>query len=310
MKTAFIYAGQGSQKVGMGRDLYETYPTFRAAFDKVDPAGCYRELCFEGTLEKLSDTRNTQPCMVAFAISVTALLYEHELIPDMCCGLSLGEYSALAAAGVLDPVDAVRLVAFRGDAMASAAEGMETLMSAILGLDAASVERACIETRAEGAGVVEVANYNCPSQIVISGEKDAVLRAGELACEMGARRFLPLQVSGPFHTSLMEPAAHALRHRLRQTTFHGMRVPVVFNVTGEELSSVETVPRMLELQVMNSVRFQGSIENMWRQGIDSFVEIGPGRTLSRFVQKTCPDARIYSVEDCPSFAAFLDAVGM
>lgn len=204
MKVAFIYPGQGSQKVGMGLDLYETQPEFRIAMDQMDPTGRIRELCFNGTARELADTRNTQPCMVACECALTATLYSLGVAPAMLCGLSLGEYSALAAAGVLEARQAVDLAAFRGVEMARAVAGRDCGMAAVLGLDRSSVEQACEE--ASSAGVVEPTNYNCPGQIVVSGDAAAVTRACELATQAGAKRCVPLPVSGPFHTSLMKPA--------------------------------------------------------------------------------------------------------
>ncbi|MGI6046251.1 MAG: ACP S-malonyltransferase, partial [Eggerthellaceae bacterium] len=202
MKLGFVYAGQGSQHEGMGKDLYEHEEIFRQTFDLIDPTHTWRDLCFSGSAEELEDTRNTQPCMVSFAIATTAVLKARGIHPSYLCGLSLGEYSSLAAAGVFDPADAVKLAAYRGQAMADAAKGIDSLMVAILGLDAEAVRTACKNARTRG--IVEVANYNCPGQIVISGEKAAVSYASDLAKESGAKRCIPLAVSGPFHTSLMK----------------------------------------------------------------------------------------------------------
>ena len=203
MKLAFLYAGQGSQHVGMGRDLYENYPAFRAVLDAAPVDFDLKQLCFEGPEEQLNDTRYTQPCMVAFAAGVTAVLKEEGITPAYTAGLSLGEYSALHCAGVLDAQTAVSLVAFRGKAMAEAVVGRPCGMAAVLNLDRDALKKACEE--ASDLGVVECTNFNCPGQIVISGDAAAVDKAGELAKAAGAKRVLPLKVSGPFHTSLMAP---------------------------------------------------------------------------------------------------------
>lgn len=205
MKLAFVYAGQGSQKVGMGRDFYDQYPEYRAVLDNAGLDFDLKTLTFEGPIEELSQTRYTQPCMAAFAVGVTDLLYARGIRPCAAAGLSLGEYSALYAAGVLDRETVLKTLAFRGRAMEQAAEGLECGMTAVLSLERDKLQSAC--DQASNLGVVQICNYNCPGQLVISGEKAAVDRAGELAKELGAKRCMPLRVSGPFHTRLMKPAA-------------------------------------------------------------------------------------------------------
>ena len=205
MKLGFLYAGQGSQHPGMGADLYERFPTFRAVLDSAAARVDFdlKEVSFTDAKGVLNQTRYTQPCMVAFAAGMTALLAERGIIPAAAAGLSLGEYSALHAAGVFDADTAVELVAFRGKAMEEAAAGRPSAMVAVLGLDRAALQAACNEAAKEGC--VVIANYNCPGQLVLGGEKAAVEAASALAKEKGARRCLPLKVSGPFHTPLMAP---------------------------------------------------------------------------------------------------------
>ena len=306
MKLAFLFAGQGSQKSGMGRDLYEAYPAFRAAFDAAELDFDLKQVCFDDPDGVINQTQYTQPCMVAFAAGVTAVLKDMGIVPEYAAGLSLGEYSALACAGVLAPKAAVELAAYRGAAMAKAAEGVESAMTAVLNLDRETLRRCCEE--ASGAGIVKICNYNCPGQLVIGGEKAAVARAGELAKAAGARRLMPLRVSGPFHTPLMQPAAEALAARFETEAFGEMEIPVLFNCLGREKGS-ETVAELLVRQVKDSVYMEDTIRRLAELGVDTVVEIGPGRALSGFVAKTVGDAiTCYAVEDCASLEAAVQAL--
>lgn len=306
MKIAFLYAGQGSQHVGMGRDLYEAYPAFRQVLDNAPVDFDLKKLSFEGPEEQLGDTRYTQPCMVAFAAGVTALLREAGITPDYTAGLSLGEYSALHCAGVFDAQTAISLVAFRGQAMAQAVQGRACGMAAVLGLDRETLKKACEE--ASELGVVECTNFNCPSQIVISGDEAAVDRAGELAKAAGAKRVLPLKVSGPFHTSLMAPAGDALRERFQTVDFHEMEVPVLFNCLGDLKGENDTIPNLLERQVQSSVYLEDTIRRLKELGVDTVVEIGPGRALSGFVRKTAKEIKCYPVETAQELEAAIAAL--
>ena len=240
MKLAFLYAGQGAQHVGMGRDLYEIYPAFRAVLDSAPVDFDLKQPCFDGPEDRLNDTRYTQPCMVAFAAGVTALLKDAGIVPDYTAGLSLGEYSALHCAGVLDAPSAISLVAFRGQAMADAVKDRPCGMAAVLNLDRDTLKQICED--ASDAGGVECTNFNCPGQIVISGDADAVDRAGELAKAAGAKRVLPLKVSGPFHTSLMAPAGDALREKFRSVPFREMEIPVLFWSSRSSPASIWRTP--------------------------------------------------------------------
>lgn len=213
MKLAILYAGQGSQHPGMGKDLYERYPAFREAFNAADLDFDLESVCFDDPEGVLNLTQYTQPCMVAFAAGVTAVLKENGVKADDLAGLSLGEYSALEAAGVFTAKQAVELAAFRGKAMADAAKGIECGMTAVMNLDRDALAKCCEE--ASALGCVQICNYNCPGQLVIGGEKAAVEKAAELAKAAGARRCIPLKVSGPFHTRLMHPAGDALASALR-----------------------------------------------------------------------------------------------
>ena len=306
MKIAFLYAGQGSQHVGMGRDLYEAYPAFRQVLDNAPVDFDLKKLSFEGPEEQLGDTRYTQPCMVAFAAGVTALLREAGITPDYTAGLSLGEYSALHCAGVFDAQTAISLVAFRGQAMAQAVQGRACGMAAVLGLDRETLKKACEE--ASELGVVECTNFNCPGQIVISGDEAAVDKAGELAKAAGAKRVLPLKVSGPFHTSLMAPAGDALRERFQTVDFHEMEIPVLFNCLGDLKGENDTIPNLLERQVQSSVYLEDTIRRLKELGVDTVVEIGPGRALSGFVRKTEKEIKCYPVETAQELEAALAAL--
>lgn len=284
MKLAFLYAGQGSQHAGMGRDLYENNADFRAAFDAAKLDFDLRSVCFDDPEGVINQTQYTQPCMVAFAAGVTAALYAAGIRPEYVSGLSLGEYSALQAAGVFDAATAVELAAFRGKAMAKAAEGVDCGMTAVLALDRDKLQSCCDE--ASALGTVQICNYNCPGQLVIGGEKAAVDRASELAKAAGAKRCLPLKVSGPFHTSLMHPAGDALREKFQTVTFGEMQIPVLFNCLGREKEEGDTIPALLERQVQSSVYMEDTIRRLGELGVDTIVEIGPGRALSGFVKKT------------------------
>ncbi len=294
-KIGFVYAGQGSQVVGMGKSFYDNYQVARDVFDNIDLDIDIKKLCFEGPLEELSKTSNTQPCMVAVAVVATKLLKENGVVPDYVAGLSLGEYSALNASGVLDDQMAINLVRFRGQAMERAAVGIESKMIAIIGLNRELLNEAVDE--ASNLGVVSIANYNCPGQLVIGGEANAVTKASELAIEKGARRAIPLNTSGPFHTSLLVPASLELKEKFASVEFKEMKIPVVFNSSAKELEADESVAKMLEKQVMSSVYFEDSVRYMIANGVDTIIEIGPGKVLSGFIRKIDKTIKTYQVED-------------
>lgn len=312
MKIGFLYAGQGSQRVGMGKDLYDAYPEFRETFDNLKLDFDVKKCCFEGPIEQLGQTRYTQPCMVAFAVGVTKILAAREIKPAFAAGLSLGEYSALYAAGVFGENQVIDLVAYRGKAMEEAVTGRDTGMIAVMSLDRETIKACCRQAEEEFSSepyhVCEVANYNTPVQVTVSGDKKVIDRAGELMLEKGARKVVSVAVSGPFHTSLMKPAGDKLAARFCEETFGEMDFPVLFNATGRELSDDKTIPEMLELQVQSSVYFEDTIRYMMEQGVDTFVEIGPGKTLSGFVKKIDRSYTVYSVENTDSLQALLEAL--
>lgn len=299
MKLGFLYAGQGSQTPGMGKDFYESFPAFRAVFDGAKLDFDLKKACFEG--ENLNETQYTQPCMVAFACGVTAVLREAGYSPDAAAGLSLGEYSALSAAGVWDAPTAISIARFRGQAMTEAARGIDSAMMAVLSLDRDKLQRAC--DQAAGEGVVSIANYNCPGQLVIAGERRAVEKAAALAKELGARRVLALNTSGPFHTKLLEPASQALRRYFADIPFGQPRFPVYFNCLGGPMGENDTIPALLERQVMSSVYMEDCIRAMARDGVEVFLEIGPGKALTGFVRKTVPNVKCYAVSGVEDITA-------
>ena len=306
MKLAFVYAGQGSQHVGMGKDFYQEFTLFAQVFDHAPVDFDLKKLCFEGPEEQLSQTRYTQPCMAAFAVGVTDLLYQEGIRPQLAAGLSLGEYSALYAAGVFSRGTVISTVALRGRAMEEAAAGLDCGMTAVLGLDREKLQQAC--NGAAELGVVQICNYNCPGQLVIGGEKAAVDKAGELAKELGAKRCMPLKVSGPFHTRLMKPAGDALASHFRTIDFQPMALPVYFNCLGGPMDAGDNIPALLERQVQSSVYWEDTIRRMEAEGVDTVVEIGPGKALSGFFKKTAPGIRTCHIDTAADFHSVVSAL--
>ena len=306
MKLAFVYAGQGSQHVGMGKDFYEEFPLFAQVFDHAPVDFDLKELCFTGPEEKLAQTRFTQPCMAAFAVGVTDLLYQEGIRPQLAAGLSLGEYSALYAAGVFSRGTVISTVALRGRAMEEAAAGLDCSMTAVLGLDREKLQQAC--DGAAELGTVQICNYNCPGQLVIGGEKAAVDKAGELAKELGAKRCMPLKVSGPFHTRLMKPAGDALASHFKTIDFRPMALPVYFNCLGGPMDAGDNIPALLERQVQSSVYWEDTIRRMEAEGVDTVVEIGPGKALSGFFKKTAPGIRTCHIDTAADFHSVVSAL--
>lgn len=311
LSIAFLYAGQGSQKVGMGKDLYDNSDTFKKVVDSVDLDFDVKTLMFEGPMEMLSQTRYTQPCMAVFAAGVTDILYENGIRPDYAAGLSLGEYSALYSAGVFDEQTFIKLVSFRGYVMDKAAQGIDFKMSAVMGLDDVVLEKICEEVTKESDadnGYVTVSNYNCKGQYVICGDKNSVEIAEERAIAAGAKRCVPLKVSGPFHTKYMKEAGDELRDYFKNISFGEMKFPVIFNTTAKELGSGESIPELLEKQVQSSIHMEKTIELLKEKGIDTIIEIGPGKALSGFVKKTVQGINTYKIENIDDVHNVIEAL--
>lgn len=303
-KTAFLFAGQGAQYLGMGRELYDQYAIVKETIDQASQVLGYdlRDL-IDNDETKLNQTRYTQPAILATSVSIYRLLKEKGYQPDMVAGLSLGEYSALVASGALDFEDAVALVAKRGSYMEEAAPAGSGKMVAVLNTPVEVIEQACKE--ASQLGVVTPANYNTPSQIVIGGEVVAVDRAVELLQEAGAKRLIPLNVSGPFHTALLESASQKLAQALEDVEFNDFACPLVGN-TEAKVMEKERIAELLTRQVKEPVRFYDSIEVMQEAGVTRFIEIGPGKVLSGFVKKIDKTAQLANVEDQASLQALLE----
>ena len=303
-KIAFIFPGQGAQACGMGQDFYEHTETGKRIFDKATELMGFSmpQLCFEEN-DRLDITEYTQAAMVTASIAMMRVLEENGIKPDVAAGLSLGEYCALAAAGVMSDKDAIRTVRQRGILMQEAVPVGEGAMAAILALDAAAIEE--VTGAMEG---VWIANYNCPGQIVISGEKAAVEEACEKLKAAGAKRAVMLNVSGPFHSGMLADAGERLGEVLSQVELHEPQIPYVANVTAQYVKSAAEVKELLTRQVSSSVRWQQSVEAMIADGVDTFIEIGPGKTLAGFMRKISRDVKTLNVEKLEDISKVAEAL--
>jgi len=305
VRLAFVFPGQGAQYVGMGKELCEQFTTAREVFERADEALGFKlsRVCFTGPAEELDRTEVTQPAILVASLAAYAVLQAEGVTPCLAAGLSLGEYSALAAAGVLELETAVRLVAKRGRIMQEAVPEGAGMMAAILGLEHAIVEEAC--SRASESGIVDIANYNCPGQLVISGEKQAVLQAAEFMKEAGGK-VIPLSVSVPSHSRLMKEAAQLLAAELYGINWGQPGFPVVSNVSAQEILPGEFTTLLVK-QLFSPVRWEQSVEYMAGQ-VDYFVEVGPGKVLSGFIKKKARRQLLGNVEDVASLTRTLDRV--
>jgi [acyl-carrier-protein] S-malonyltransferase len=299
-KTAFIFPGQGAQYIGMGKQIAADYHEASEIFDQASEAlGIdMRKMIFESDDETLKITENTQPAIVTASIACLQPLLAVGIKPDFTAGLSLGEYSAHVASGTMDFKTAVSLVRKRGKFMQEAVPIGDGTMAAIIGLSTEDVEDCC--ERATVAGIVEPANYNCPGQISIAGEVKAVEKAMELCLEKGAKRAIQLAVSAPFHCSMLRPAGELLAVELQNVNFSEFKTPLVANVSGKVVKSSADIKETLIRQVSSPVLWEASVRFMLEQGVDTFVEIGPGKVLSGFVKKISKDARTFNIEDLAS----------
>lgn len=304
MKTAFVFPGQGSQKVGMLKDLYEAYPIVRERFAQADEALGYSisQLCFEGPDTELVKTANTQPAILTASVACYEILKEKGFTPDIVGGHSLGEYSALVAAGVLDFKDAVYVVHKRGEYMQEAVPLGEGAMAAILALPREEVVRICAEVN-DTVGSVQAVNFNCPGQIVIAGATKAVEVAAQKMKEAGAKRAVMLPVSAPFHSRLMEPAAKRLQEELNKIEVKNAQTPVVANITGEILTDGATIKAALVKQAAAPVLWEDCVATMVDFGVTRFVEVGPGKVLTGFTKKINKAMELANVEDESSLAS-------
>lgn len=299
-KLAFIFPGQGAQKVGMGKDFYENSEAARSFFDHAQEILDFdlKEMCF-GEHEELNLTEYTQPCMVSVCLAIVRELKKRGINPDITAGLSLGEYAAVAAAGGMNELDAIKLVRRRGILMQSTVPAGEGAMAAVLGLDAKKIEEIL-----ESFENVWIANYNCPGQIVITGLTNEVQQASLALKEAGAKRVVELKVSGPFHSLLLKPAGEALLKEMESMSFSTLQVPYVANATAEIVTDSKKISTFFAKGIYSSVRWQQSIETMLENGVDTFVEIGPGKTLAGFMRKIAPKATVYNV------SSFEDAIAL
>ena len=294
-KIAFIYPGQGAQKCGMGQDFYENSASAKAVYDmaaevlKDNMDIDMKDLCFHEN-DKLDLTEYTQAALVTTCLAMTKVVEEAGIHPDVTAGLSLGEYCAIAAARGMKDEDAIRLVRKRGLLMQNTVPAGEGAMCAIMGMTGEEIEK--VTDTMEG---VSIANYNCPGQIVITGETKAVEAAAEKLKEAGAKRTVMLNVSGPFHSPMLEKAGEELAEVLQGVELSPLKVPYVTNVTAQEVTDISQTKELLARQVSSSVRWQQSMENLIAAGVDTFVEIGPGRTLAGFMRKISRDVTVYNV---------------
>ncbi|UOQ85537.1 ACP S-malonyltransferase [Gracilibacillus salinarum] len=307
-KVAFIYPGQGSQAVGMGQDLYDNYQQVRELFDQANEVLGFNltDIMFEGPKETLTKTENTQPALLLVSAAITQLLKEQGIHPSVTGGHSLGEYSALVAANALPVTEAVELVHQRGKLMENAYPAGKGAMAAVLGLDKTTLQETLTHIHEQTDEVIEIANINCPGQIVVSGSQKAVDVAVEQLKEAGAKRVLPLAVSGPFHSSLMKPAAEQFSELVQNVNWTDTTIPVYANVTADKVTSQEQIKQLLVEQLYSPVRFEEIIEQLLDESLDAIVEVGSGKVLTGLVKKVNRRMTTFAVQDDASLQAFIE----
>ncbi|HAN09178.1 MAG TPA: [acyl-carrier-protein] S-malonyltransferase [Clostridiales bacterium] len=300
-KIAFLFAGQGAQYVGMGKELYENYPEASDVFDTANEALDIdvKTLCFNGPKEELDITKNTQPAVLTTSIAALRVLEKNNIRPDIVAGLSLGEYGALVCSGVLEFKDAVKLVQKRGQYMEEALPNGVGSMAAIIGLKREEIVHICEGLKTEG--FVTPANFNCPGQVVIAGESTIIDKACQAMKEAGAKIAMKLPVSSAFHTKMLKEAADKLKIELENINTNNMKIPVITNVTADYIEECKDVKDILIKQVTSPVLWEDTIKKMIDDGVDTFIEIGPGKTLSGFVKKIDKTKTILNVEDVATF---------
>ena len=307
MKIGFLFPGQGAQSIGMGRDLYEKYPEYRNVYERVNEITGQKidELTFNSTEEILSQTKNTQIGILTMSLAILEILKKENIKADAVMGLSLGEYTALMYSGVLSFEDGIKIVQKRGELMQDLCPKGDWAMAAILGLNEERINDICSNIK---TGFVAPANYNCIGQIVISGEKKAVLEAIENAKQEGAKRAIELNTSGPFHTKMLTDASEELKKELEKVTINDFKTKVIKNIDGKEYTFQDNVKEILAKHIVNPVRFANGLQTMIDMGIDTFVEIGPGKTLSGFVKRTNKDVKILNINDVESLESVIEGL--
>lgn len=300
MKIGYIFPGQGTQVVGMGKDLYEKYEEVKNVYKEVDEAlkENIENITYNISQEELNETKNTQIAIFTMSMAILEILKKEGIKPEALAGLSLGEYSALVCSDAISLEEGAKIVRKRGNYMQNLAPKGNWAMAAIIGLEDEQVEDACNKVE---NGFVKAVNYNCPGQVVVSGEKEAVLKAMENAKELGARKVIELKTSGPFHTEKLQEASKELKKDLEKLEFKKCNIPVIKNLDGLPYQNEDNLVEILANHVINPVKFRKSIETMLEMGIDTFIEIGPGKTLSGFVKKVCKqknvEANVLNIEN-------------
>ncbi|MGP4040335.1 ACP S-malonyltransferase [Gracilibacillus sp. D59] len=309
-KVAFVYPGQGSQVVEMGKDLYKEYQQVRDLFDTANERLGYdlTSIMFEGPKDVLTKTENTQPALLSVSTAITTILAENGITPSVTSGHSLGEYSALVAANAVSFADAVSLVHERGKLMENAYPEGKGSMAAVLGMDQDTLSKELQKISEQVDDVIEIANLNCPGQIVISGSKTAIDVSTEQLKTAGAKRVLPLPVSGPFHSSLMKPAAEEFRQLVNEIEWSDAEIPVYANVTAEIVSDKEQIKQLLVEQLYSPVRFEEIIKQLLEEPLDAIVEVGSGKVLTGLIKKVDRKAKGFAVQDAASLAEFIEWV--